>query len=462
MIDKKLFDDFVKGIHRTYASKRPKSEQLHKEAQRFLPGGNTRTVTFHRPFPSFMGRGEGCRLHDVDANRYIDFVNNYTSLVHGHAHPRVVEAVNDQVRRGSAYASPVDSQVRLAEEICDRLPSAERVRFCNSGTEATLAAIRLARAYRKKYKVLKMEGGYHGSHDLAEISIKPTLEKAGSIESPNSVPEDTSIPPNVVSDCIIAPFNRSRIAERIVEEHHEDLAAIIVEPVQGACGMIPAHPDFLKTLRELACRYRIPLIFDEVISFRLAKGGCQEIHDVAPDLTTLGKIIGGGYPVGGVAGRAELMDLFSPLNPGSIGHSGTFNGNPVSMVAGLATLKVLTATEIDRINGLGDRLRSNFCRVLEEVGIIAEVTGTGSLGQIHFTNQEVTDWRGAATGRADMRTILHLMLMDRGVFAATRAMFNVSTPMGEKEVDEAGVALKDCLVEMRPYVEQAAPELISQ
>lgn len=461
MIGKKVFDDFVKGIHSMYASKRPKSEQFHKEAQRFLPGGNTRTVTFYQPFPSFMERGDGCRLHDVDGNAYIDFVNNYTSLVHGHAHPRVVEAVDDQVRRGSAYASPIASQVRLAEEICDRLPSAERVRFCNSGTEATLTAIRLARAYRKRYKVLKMEGGYHGSHDLAEISIKPALEKAGSIESPNSVPEDISIPPNVVNDCIIAPFNRSRIAEQIVEKHHEDLAAIIVEPVQGACGMVPAHPDFLRALRELASTYEIPLIFDEVISFRLAKGGCQEVYEVLPDLTALGKIIGGGYPVGGVAGRGELMDLFSPLNPSFLGHSGTFNGNPVSMVAGLATLRALTASEIDRINGLGDRLRTSFCRVLEEVGIIAEVTGTGSLGQIHFTNQEVTDWRSAATGRSDLRTILHLMLMDRGVFAATRGMFNISTPMGEKEVDEASVALRGCLVEMRPYIEQAAPELIS-
>jgi glutamate-1-semialdehyde 2,1-aminomutase len=464
MIDKKSFDegDFVKKIYAAYVSKRPKSELLHKEARRFLPGGDTRTATFYRPFPTFMVRGEGCRLYDVDNNGYTDFANNLTSLVHGHAHPKVVEAVTEQVKRGSILGSPMESQTKLAQEICDRLPSAEKVRFCNSGTEATLGAIRLARAHRKKYKLVKMEGGYHGSHDLVEISIKPGLEKVGPIGRPNSVPEDISIPPNVVSDCIIVPFNNSKVAERIIGENHEDLAAIILEPVLGSAGLVPAEPDFLRTVREVASNYKIPLIFDEVITFRLAKGGCQQIYDVVPDLTALGKIIGGGYPVGAIAGREELMDLFSPLNPTFLAHSGTFNGNPVTMVAGLATLKELTVSEIDRINKLGEKLRTIFSNALEEVGINAQVTGMGSLAQIHFTNQEIKDWRSAAPARIDIRTILHLMLMNRGIFAVSRTMFNISTAMGEKEVTEAGSAVKSCLLEMKPYIEKMAPELISR
>jgi glutamate-1-semialdehyde 2,1-aminomutase len=461
MIDKKFADNYVKKIHATYLSRRPKSEQLHKEARRFLPGGDTRSVTFYRPFPAFMERGEGCHLYDVDGNVYIDFVNNYTSLVLGHAHPKVVEAAVEQAKRGSVYASPVESQVKLAQAICERLPSSEYVRFCNSGTEATLCAIRLARALRRKYKVVKMEGGYHGSHDLVEISIKPPLESVGPIENPKSVPEDMSIPPNVVSDCIVAPFNEGEITERIITEHKDELAAVIVEPVQGSCGMIPPDHDFLKAVREITARYEIPLIFDEVISLRLARGGYQEICGIIPDLTALGKIIGGGYPVGGVAGRRELMDLFSPLNVNFLSHSGTFNGNPVTMAAGLATMNELTVAEIDRINELGEKLRTGFSNAVEEAGIIAQVTGTGSLAQIHFTNREVKNWRTAATGRVDMRAILHLLLLHRGIFAAARCMFNISTPMGDKEIHEASTAVRDCLLEMRPYIQKMAPELIS-
>jgi glutamate-1-semialdehyde 2,1-aminomutase len=202
------------------------------------------------------------------------------------------------------------------------------------------------------------------------------------------------------------------------------------------------------------------LIFDEVISLRLSKGGCQELYNVVPDITSMGKIIGGGYPVGAIAGREEFMDLFSPLHPGFMGHSGTFNGNPVTMAAGVATMKELTASEIERINKLGEKLRMNFKNVLKEVGVHAQVTGAGSLVQIHFTKEEVRNWRGAATARVDIRTLLHLLLLDRGIFAAPRGMFNISTPMKEREIDEVKDAVKNCLLELKPYIEQAAPELM--
>jgi len=457
---KVLFEEWRNRIYGSYSKKRPRSEIMHKEARRFLPGGDTRSVTFYRPFPTFMERGEGCRLYDVDGNTYIDMVNNMTSLVLGHAHPKVTAAVIEQVKRGSVYSSPVEIQTKLGEIICSRLPSAEKVRFCNSGTEATIGAIRLARAYTKRYKIVKMEGGYHGSHDLVEISIKPPLEKVGPIERPNGVPEDESIPPSVVNDCIIAPFNRGEIAERIITQHKGELGAVIIEPVQGSCGMIPPDPHFLRAVRGVTSRYKIPLIFDEVVSLRLARGGCQEIYEVVPDITALGKIIGGGYPVGAIAGREEFMDLFSPLNSDFLGHSGTFNGNPVTMAAGVATLNELTVSEIDRINKLGETLRMHIMNVLEEIGIDAQVTGVGSLAQIHFTKEEVKDWRSAATGRLDIRTLLHLLLMERGIFAATRGMFNLSTPMGENEIKEVRTAVKSCLEELKPYIEKAAPELI--
>ena len=354
---------YLEKIYKEYSDTRSKSKYLFQEAQNYLPGGDTRTVTFFRPFPSFMVRGEGFNLYDVDGNEYIDFFNNATSLVLGHAHPKVVNAVLEQVKCGSVFASPLACQTKLAKILCDRLPSADRVRFCNSGTEATLTAIRAARAYRKKYKIMKMEGGYNGSCDLVEISVKPDLRKAGSINEPNAVPEDDSVSPGTLGECVIAPFNEPEIVSRLIEKHHDDLAAVIIEPMQGSCGMIPADFDFLKVCRDITTHFDIPLIFDEVQSFRLSPGGFQEICGVTPDITILGKIIGGGYPVGGVAGNKKYMDQFSPLNSSFLTHSGTFNGNPVTMVAGIATLSELQHSEIERINSLGANLREEFVRI---------------------------------------------------------------------------------------------------
>jgi glutamate-1-semialdehyde 2,1-aminomutase len=455
-----LYEEHLNKIWSPYIKKRPKSEKLYKEAVSYLPGGDTRSVTFYRPFPTFMEHGEGCRLYDVDGNVYIDFGNNQTSLIHGHAHPRIVEAVVQQVKRGSVFAAPVEHQFKLGKQICDRIPSVDKVRFCNSGTEATMGAIRLARAYRKKYKVVKLEGGYHGSHDIADISVKPSVDKAGPEDRPNSVPEDASIPPNVVKDCVVIPFNRAEVAERIITENQADLAAVILEPVQGSCGMIPADPEYIRTIRNVTSKYRVPLIFDEVYTLRLAPGGWQEMYHILPDITALGKIIGGGYPVGAVAGREEFMNLFSPLEPDFLVHSGTFNGNPVTMVAGCMALELLTGSEIDRINQLGGKLRSIMTKGLQEVGIISQITGTGSLAQIHFTKREVVDWRSASTGRVDLRTMLQLLLLDRGIFPAGRMMLNISTPMGEKEVEEFGKVFKSSLIELKPYIEKVEPELI--
>ncbi len=456
-----LYQSLEKRVFEAYSARRPKSAALHQAAQQFLPGGDTRTVAFFRPFPVFIDRGEGCHVTDVDGNRYTDFGNNQTSLIHGHAHPKIVQAVVDQVKRGTAFAACVENQFKLGQIICERLPSAERVRFCNSGTEATIGAIRLARAYRKKYKIVKMEGGYHGSHDLVEISVKPTAEEWGPIENPRAIPEDPSIPPKVVSDCIIIPFNRSEIAERIISQNQEDLAAVIVEPVLGAGGMLPASTEFLRMLRDITLKFQIPLIFDEVYTFRLSPGGYQEISGVIPDITALAKIIGGGFPVGGIAGKEKFMNLFSPMQPKFLVHSGTFNGNPVTMAAGKASMTELTPAAIERINGLGAKLRESFKKALQETGVVAQVTGIGSLSQIHFTASEVKDWRTASTARVDVRTLLFVMLLERGIFPAARGMFNISTPMGEKEVDEAGTALKSCLQELKPYLEKASPELIA-
>jgi glutamate-1-semialdehyde 2,1-aminomutase len=454
-------DQFIEKLHAAYAAKRPNSKNFHQRAGRFMPAGDTRSVTFYHPFPTFMKAGRGCTLVDVDGFAYLDFQNNYNSLIHGHAHPRITEAVTRQILSGTVYGSPAESQFLLAEELCQRLPGAEKIRFCNSGTEATMLAIGLARYITRRYKILKMEGGYHGSHDVGQISIKPPPEIAGPIENPYSVPEHPGIPPNVLKDCVVAPFNHIKRTESIISQHHQDLAAIIVEPMAGSCGMIPPAPGYLEMLRETASRYKILLIFDEVLSFRLSRGGCQERYGIVPDLTALGKIIGGGFPVGALAGSKDYMDHFAPDNPEFLGHSGTFNGNPVTMTAGRATLTELTVAEIDRINRLGKKLRTGLRTVLEKLQITAQITGAGSLAQIHFTDRQVNDWRCAATAKTDLRALFHLLLMDKGIFTATRVFFNISTPMGTTEVDKLVDAAHCCLVEMRPYIENTAPDLIS-
>lgn len=462
MDNENVFDDFKEKIEVEYRSRRQKSEKLFQKAQTSLPGGDTRNTTFHRPFPTYIERGQGCRINDVDGNSYIDFMNNFTALIHGHAHPRLVKVVAEQIKQGTVYGSPVESQVSLANEICDRIPSVDKVRFCNSGTEATMGAIRLARVYRKKYKVLKMEGGYHGSHDLVEISITPAIDKAGPIEKPVSVPQNLGIPPNVVNDCVVAPYNRIDIAEQLIERNHNDLAAIIIEAVQGTPGMVTAEHQYMKALRELASSYGIPFILDEVITFRLSRGGCQELFDISPDLTTLGKIIGGGFPIGAIGGKEEFMSLYSPLRSDFISHSGTFNGNPISMVAGLTALEQLSVSEIDRINNLGEQLRQSFRAVFADIGIHGQITGMGSLSQIHFSAEEVNNWRGYIKENRDISNTLHLMLLNRGIWVATRNMFCISTPMGEEEIETASDALKDCLTKMKPAIEKAEPGLVAR
>ena len=373
----------------------------------------------------------------------------------------MTQAVSRQLQSGSVYGSPVESQLIMAEELCERLPGADKIRFCNSGTEATMMAIGLARHVTRKKKILKMEGGDHGSHDGLQISIKPALEIAGPIDRPLSVPESPGIPPDVIDKCVIAPFNNISITEHIITESHQDLAAIIVEPVAGACGMIPPRPGFLEMLRTAATKYGILLIFDEVLTFRLSRGGCQELYGIVPDLTALGKIIGGGFPVGALAGVNEFLKHFAPDKPGFYGHSGTFNGNPVTMTAGIATLTELTSAEIDRINHLGKKLRAGLRQVLNELGVTARVTGAGSLIQLHFTCSEVRDWRSAATANVELRNLFHLLLLENGIFAATRTFFNISTPMGDAEISKLIEAARAALSRLRPLIEKVAPDLLT-
>jgi glutamate-1-semialdehyde 2,1-aminomutase len=350
--------------------------------------------------------------------------------------------------------------VALAQEICRRIFSVEQVRFCNSGTEATMNAIRAARAFTGRSKVLKVEGGYHGSHDLAEISVTPPLEAAGPASAPHAVPGEPGIPDAIVDDVVVVPFNDAAAVRAAFDRHGSELAAVIIEPMLGATGTIPAEEGYLPRLRGLCDRHDVLLIFDEVITLRLHEGGAQALYGVQPDLTTLGKIIGGGVPIGAFGGRADVMSLFAPPEPRMV-QSGTYNANPLAMAAGLAALRLLTNEEIIRINLLGSRLASGLENVLDEMGVIGQITGMGSLWTMHFTTNEVRDYRSMASSHAGLQRLVHLGLLNRGIFTAKRGMAVTSTPMSAGDIDVFVSAFADLLGELKPYIADEAPHLLA-
>ncbi|MBL7177328.1 MAG: aspartate aminotransferase family protein [Desulfobacteraceae bacterium] len=433
------------------------------KAKKHLPGGDTRNASYYPPYPAYIERGKGCYIYDCDGNRYIDFLNNYTSLIHGHAHPEIVKAAQAQLKKGTVLSSPAVITYQHADLLCKRLPSMDMVRYGNSGTEATLFAIRAARAFTKKDTIIKMDGGYHGSHDLVEVNIRPDMTARG---LPKKNPEGPGIPKGVLRDIVLVPFNDLDTVETVLKRQKGKIAAIIMEPMVGSLGMIPPRPGYLKGMRTLCNKYNVLLIFDEVITFRLSTGGLQAISGVEPDLTALGKIIGGGFAVGAFGGRKEIMALFDPAYPERsrrMGHSGTFNGNNITMAAGIAALKNYDKKAVNRVNKLGDRLRNGFTKALKKTGLKGQCTGLGSLAVIHWRDGDITTARDAVEGMIkakDMPMLLHLEMMNRGIFAASRGMFVVSTPMTEKEIDRAVKAFESSLKILKPYAAEVVPELI--
>jgi glutamate-1-semialdehyde 2,1-aminomutase len=395
------------------------SRRFFERLGRVMPGANTRSATYFSPYPLTLARGEGPFIWDADGNRFIDLVNNYTSLVHGHAHPAIVEAIETALGSGTVQPAPVAQQAELSERITDRIATVDQVRFTNSGTEANMNAIRLARAVTGRDRVLKADWGYHGCWEGL-----PSLKS-----------EVVGIPGAVRDLVEWVDFNSSGQIEQAMAAHGSEIAAIILEPVLGA-GVIPADPEFILEARRAADEHGALLVLDEVVTLRLAHSGYQERLGVRPDLTTFGKIIGGGLPVGALGGPTELMEHFDPRRPGSIPHSGTFNGNMLSMAAGIASLDLLSSNEIERINGLGDRLATGLRTEIARHGSEAVVTRDGSLVQIHFeTGPEVRSGSDLKPGSSRLAGF-HLAALNSGVFVAPRGEFNVTTAMDATLVDE--------------------------
>ena len=430
----------------SYSAANPISAGLHKKASTFMPGGDTRNSIYWDPFPIYITSGDGTTLTDADGNQRTDFVNNMTTLILGHRPPEVTSALAEQISKGLSFPAPSPSVVRWAELMCERVPSLDKVRFVNTGTEATLNAIRAARAFTGKQKLVKCEGAYHGNHDAIQISVVPPLDEAGKADSPESVAAFPGISETAVDDIFIMPFNDIVTAEKIIRKHADELAAVIVEPVNGQCGMVPAKPEFLEGLRRLTDDLGIVLIFDEVIAFRIAYGGAQDYYGVKPDLTCFGKVVGGGMPVGAFGGRDDIMSLWDPSDGGSVvQHAGTFNGNPMTAVAGIATLESLTADKYEYLEHLGNMLRNKLRTLFAELEVPMSVTGVASLFALQFTPTEVIDYRTYATNNKEMLQTMFIGLLNEGFLMSNRCAGNVSTVHTEDDVDAFVLAVKNVL-----------------
>jgi glutamate-1-semialdehyde 2,1-aminomutase len=419
-----------------YRAESSRSRALHQRALAVMPGGNTRHSIALSPYPVYLAGGRGCRVKDVEGEERLDFLNNFTSLILGHADPEVTAAVQERVGRGTAFASPTELDVELAETLVERVPSIERIRFCNSGSEAVLLAVKAARAFTGRARIAKIEGAYHGLYDYAQASEAPAAAAWGPPERPATVVE-AGCAPSVASDVVVMPWNDLEACTRLIEENRRSLAAVLLDALPLGLGLIPPCEGFLQRIREVTREHGILLVADEILTFRLGYHGAFHAASLRSDLTCLGKIIGGGFPVGAVGGREDVMAVFDHTRGTLVHHGGTYNGNPVTMTAGLATLRKMTPAAYARLDRLGDSLRERIDALLRRRGIPGQVFGQGSLFCVRFTDEELRDWRSVSRhvqAQTIYRDLCHEMLA-RGVMMSQRGTLGcLSTPMDEPEL----------------------------
>lgn len=417
----------------------PKSALLYQRAKRVMPGGNTRHTVYRTPHQVYALRGHGCRITDVDGNDRIDAVGNFTALIHGYGSERVKEAARRQIEEGTCFGMPTESEIRLSEILCERLHSVEQLRYTNSGTEAVMNTIKAARAYTGRSRFAKCEGAYHGTYDPAETSQEARPENWGDIDNPVSVPTAKGTPQGVLDDVVVIPFNNVSMAEAILRRNGNALAAVLVDVMPNRAGLVPAKPEFLQMLRRVTREIGALLILDEVITFRLGYNGAQGRFNVDPDLTALGKVIGGGFPIGAIGGRKEVMSVFDPtLGPPAVPHGGTFSANPMSMTAGIAALEDLTPASFEYLERLGEQFDAAVTECLRRHGVAGQVTGLGSLRRVHMSDTSLTDFRSTfAAGDGPKRVAaLAKGLFDEGVIIAGNGLMAFSTAMTATDIDE--------------------------
>jgi glutamate-1-semialdehyde 2,1-aminomutase len=421
-----------------------RSEELFRQAKEVLPGGVSRNTLLREPHPLYAERASGCRIVDVDGIERIDFANNMASLIHGHGHPAIVEAVTQQLARGTAFTMATEVEIAFARHLCGRSEQFDKARFMNSGTEAVMAGLKAARAFTGRPRIAKVEGTYHGGYDYAEISQAPAPERWGERSRPASVPLAVGTPESIPREVVVLPFNDPEAAVAILDEHQDEIACVLLDPIPHRVGMVPASDAFVRALRDWTSQHGALLMFDEVITFRTELGGMQQRYAARPDLTSMGKIIGGGFPVGALAGRDEVMAVFvaadgSPRLP----HSGTFSANPITMTAGLTAMQLYDGEAVARLNRLGRLARERIEEAIAVADAPATVTGAGSLFRIHLKADKPTDYRSSFLTPEEKRTLQRFIdtLFAEGILVIYSAAGVLSTPMGEAEIDRLAEAV---------------------
>jgi glutamate-1-semialdehyde 2,1-aminomutase len=420
------------------------SDSLFASAKERIPGGVNSPVRAFKSVgrnPIFIKKAAGSRIWDVDGNEYIDYVGSWGPMILGHSHPRVIDAIRRAAESGTSFGAPTELEVKMAELICSIMPSIEMVRMVNSGTEATMSAIRLARAFTKREKIIKFEGCYHGHADSFLI-------KAGSGAMTLGVPDSPGVPSAIASGTLNAQFNNLGSVRNLIQQHPDQIAAVIVEPVVGNMGCVPPVRGFHEGLRQLCTKHGIVLIFDEVMTgFRVALGGAQELYGIKPDLTTLGKIIGGGLPVGAYGGKREIMKLVAPSGP--MYQAGTLSGNPLAMAAGFETLSILKSdpTFYQRLEKLSARLADGIARNIRELGLPLTQNRVGSMSTLFFTNKTVVDYQTALTADTKWFGSYFRKMLELGIYLAPsqfEAGF-VSIVHTTEDIDKTIAANRDAL-----------------
>ena len=466
-VDRARVKTIVECEEAAYRSRTPRSAELHRRARESMPLGVASSFQTYDPYPLFMTDARGSRIWDADGNEYLDFDMAFGVLAAGHSHPILAEALQRRVANGTCYTFPVEDCIVLAEEIKRRF-NVDLVRFSNSGTEATMDAIRVARGFTGREKIVKFEGGYHGHHDDVLVSIQPPRETMGPAESPTTVPATAGMPRSRVAETVIAPFNQPEMVAAILEAHRGQIAAIIVEPVQFNIGVVPPNAGFLERLRELATEHGIVLIFDEVkTGVVIAWGGATEYFGVQPDLICLAKSIGGGVPIGAFAGRGEVMRVIeevpedapgvgiehSTLAGGAtrVAHLGTFNGNPLSMTAGVVTLtQILTRDAYPRLHAMADRLTLGCQAVIDEFGLPGYAINVGPKGCVMFTPERVTNYRDFIGLDAELWQASFFYLANRGVLLPPGPddQWTLSVQHTEDEIDRHLAVFREWAIEV--------------
>ena len=428
-----------------------KSAALFERARRVMPGANTRHMITFGPYIIYGSHGQGCRLTDVDGNVYLDWVNNFSAQIHGYGYGPIVEAVKAQAERMLCCILPGEAEVELAEIITSRLPGVEQIRFSNSGTEAVMVALKGARGLTGRSRIAKTEGGYHGQYDLVEASFLPTPENWGPANRPAAPPFARGTPQSLLDQAVILPFNDTESTLAILEEQAGQVAAVIIDPIPARLGFAQADRAYLQALRDYCTRTGTVLVFDEVFCNRVGYHGAQGHVGVTPDLTVLGKIIGGGLPIGAIGGTRAAMSVFDNLTPPlKVSHSGTFTANPMSMVAGVASLKGLTPGVFQRLALQGDQLRAGLAARFRESGLTMQASGVGSMSSLQFFTGPARNYRDfhAKSGPGYLQRMqrLHRHMLNEGVLMATRGLMIGSTAMTDADIDEtldrAGRALR--------------------